>query len=220
MTSEYQMWLTHNGESEKLRFPVLPETLTIKNGSANKSINISGLGEVVIKQDPLALVIEFDCFFPAASFPGVQVDELTPPEILKKKIMDWKNSDKPVHFLITGTDINMFCTIENFPCHEEGGDVGTVYYSLGLKEYRETTARQVKVDAATKTATVSPATPARPDNRVEEKTYKVVKGDTLCKIAKKFLGSSSKYMQLYNLNKDKIKNPNLIYVGQVLRLPT
>ena len=33
------------------------------------------------------------------------------------------------------------------------------------------------------------------------------------------LGSGSRYTEIYNLNKDKIKNPNLIYAGQVLRIP-
>lgn len=36
---------------------------------------------------------------------------------------------------------------------------------------------------------------------------------------KSLLGSGSRYTEIYNLNKDKIKNPNLIYPGQVLRIP-
>ena len=47
-------------------------------------------------------------------------------------------------------------------------------------------------------------------------TYTVKKGDTLSEIAKKYLGSASKYKQLAALN--NIKNPNLIYVGQVIKL--
>lgn len=220
MSSKYQIWLTHNNESEKLRFPVLPESFMVKNGSLNKSVTISGLGEVVIKQDRPALIITFSSFFPATPFPGVQFDGLTSPEALKEKIMSWKNSDKPSHFLVTGTGINMHCTIEDFPCTEQGGDVGSLHYTLVLKEYREVSARQVKVETSTKKATLPPATPTRTDNRVEEKTHTVVKGDCLWNIAAKYLGSGSRYTEIAALNADKIKNPNLIYPGQVLKLPT
>jgi len=49
--------------------------------------------------------------------------------------------------------------------------------------------------------------------------YTVVKGDCLWKIAEKELGDGRRYIEIYNLNRDKIKNPDLIYVGQKLILP-
>lgn len=45
------------------------------------------------------------------------------------------------------------------------------------------------------------------------------KGDCLWNIAKLFLGDGSRWREIYNLNTDKIVNPNLIYPGQVLTLP-
>lgn len=217
MSSEYQMWLTHNGEREKLRFPVLPDIIKVGNGSMNKSVDVAGLGEIVIKQDRPALTIEFSCFFPAGSFPGIQVSSITPPKTLKQKVEKWKNSYKPAHFILTGTDFNMFCTIENFPCIEKGGDVGTIHYTLALKEYREVSARQIKV--SNNTASVPPETPTRTDNREQPKTYTVVAGDCLTIIAKRVLGNGSRYTEIYELNRDIISNPNLIYPGQVLKLP-
>ena len=47
-------------------------------------------------------------------------------------------------------------------------------------------------------------------------THKVVKGDTLWGIAEKYLGSGTKYTQLAAIN--DIPNPDLIYVGQVIKL--
>jgi nucleoid-associated protein YgaU len=49
--------------------------------------------------------------------------------------------------------------------------------------------------------------------------YAVQSGDTLSKIAKKHLGSSDKYMALFHANKDVLKNPDLIKVGQKLKIP-
>lgn len=50
-------------------------------------------------------------------------------------------------------------------------------------------------------------------------TYTVVKGDCLWIIAKKYLGDGRRYIEIYELNKDIIKNPNLIYISQVLKIP-
>lgn len=49
--------------------------------------------------------------------------------------------------------------------------------------------------------------------------YTVQKGDSLWKIAHEKLGSGQKRNEIYNANKDTVKNPNRIYVGQVLHIP-
>lgn len=49
-------------------------------------------------------------------------------------------------------------------------------------------------------------------------TYTVVSGDTLSLIAKNKLGDSNKWIVIFNLNRDVIKNPNLIKPGQSLKL--
>ena len=50
-------------------------------------------------------------------------------------------------------------------------------------------------------------------------TYTVKAGDTLWSIAKRFYGSGFKWGDIYNANYDVIKNPRMIYVGQVLLIP-
>lgn len=50
--------------------------------------------------------------------------------------------------------------------------------------------------------------------------YHTVKsGDTLSAIAKKFLGSASRYMDIFNVNKDQLSDPDKIKVGQKLVIP-
>ena len=51
------------------------------------------------------------------------------------------------------------------------------------------------------------------------RTYTVVAGDSLSKIAKRELGDATKWNAIYEANRDKIKNPDLIHPGQVLTLP-
>ena len=50
-------------------------------------------------------------------------------------------------------------------------------------------------------------------------TYVVWKGDCLWSISEKHLGSGYRWKEIYELNRDQIKDPNLIYPGQELELP-
>ena len=67
MNTKYQMWITYNAEAEKLRIPVLPEKITVSIGSNNSSVDLVGLGEVVIKQARPAFQFSFDSFFPSTT---------------------------------------------------------------------------------------------------------------------------------------------------------
>ena len=49
--------------------------------------------------------------------------------------------------------------------------------------------------------------------------YTVQRGDSLWKIAKEQLGSGTRWYEIYEANRDAIRDPNLIYAGQVLQLP-
>lgn len=219
MSIKYQMWLTYNAEKEKIQLPVLPTSFKVKNGSNNDSVNVAGLGEIIIMQSRPALQFSFSSFFPAAKFPGLQVSSITKPLTLIEKINSWKASKKPIHFIATACGIDLYATIENFDYSEEGGDPGTYQYSITLKEYREITVRQVKVNIPKATATVKKEQP-RVDNTVQPKTYTVKSGDCLWNIAKKFYGNGSRYTEIYNANKGVIGgNPNLIYPGQVFTIP-
>jgi nucleoid-associated protein YgaU len=50
-------------------------------------------------------------------------------------------------------------------------------------------------------------------------TYVVVKGDSLSKIAQHAYGDGKRWRKIYEANKDVIKDPDLIYPGQSLRIP-
>ncbi|MDE6931924.1 MAG: LysM peptidoglycan-binding domain-containing protein, partial [Oscillospiraceae bacterium] len=72
---------------------------------------------------------------------------------------------------------------------------------------------------------VKPEEPAPAQPAPEEKpagsanTYEVVKGDCLWNIAQKFYGTGAEWTTIYEANKDTIKNPDQIWVGQILVIP-
>ena len=49
--------------------------------------------------------------------------------------------------------------------------------------------------------------------------YEVVSGDTLWKISEKLFGKGNLYMQIFEANKDQLDNPDVIKVGQQLKMP-
>ena len=53
----------------------------------------------------------------------------------------------------------------------------------------------------------------------QPQSYTVQSGDSLSKIAKHVYGDADKWHAIYDANRDKIKNPDLIQPGQVLTLP-
>jgi nucleoid-associated protein YgaU len=53
----------------------------------------------------------------------------------------------------------------------------------------------------------------------EPRTYVVKKGDSLSKIAKQFYGDMKLWKKIFEANRDKISNPDLIRPGQKLVIP-
>jgi nucleoid-associated protein YgaU len=51
------------------------------------------------------------------------------------------------------------------------------------------------------------------------RTYVVVSGDSLSKIAKHEYGDARKWPKIYEANRNIIKDPDLIHPGQELRIP-
>lgn len=64
--------------------------------------------------------------------------------------------------------------------------------------------------------------PTRPDydGPIDgSRSYTVQTGDTLGSISRKFYGTSARYMDIYNANRDVMSSPNNVTVGQQLRIP-
>ena len=75
-----------------------------------------------------------------------------------------------------------------------------------------------KATTTTKAATPKAAKPANSAPAVSGKTVTVKLGDTLSELAQQ-LGVKGGWQALYQANTAKVKNPNLIFVGQVLSIP-
>ncbi len=61
--------------------------------------------------------------------------------------------------------------------------------------------------------------PDIPEAAAAAEMYEVKPGDSLSKIAQNFYGDPMKYKMIFAANQPMLKDPNLIYPGQMLRLP-
>jgi nucleoid-associated protein YgaU len=72
------------------------------------------------------------------------------------------------------------------------------------------------------TAPTRPApfpTPTGTSGTTTGKSYTVLAGDSLSKIAKREYGDANAWKRIYDANRDIIKDPDLIYPGQTLKIP-
>lgn len=73
----------------------------------------------------------------------------------------------------------------------------------------------IQVKSAPKTVKRLPAPTAKSVAKKAARSYVIHRGDTLVKIAKR---NDTTWRKLYSLNRDSVRNPNLIYTGNTLRL--
>lgn len=219
----YKIYLGIDEGEEGFILPVLPEKIEISQKGDNKTYNVINLGEVNNINLPLLEDISFESHFPLRvnSFVSIEEKRLMDPDYYVKKIDGWRNNLKKIRFIFTGgpLEINGLFSIENFKYEEHGGEVGDIYYSLELKRYKEYSARKVTQKTTSNGGFVFiPAKEETPPTNPVNTTYTVVKGDTLWHIAKRFLGDGSRYPEIAKLN--NIDNEDLIYPGQVFKIPT
>ena len=96
---------------------------------------------------------------------------------------------------------------------ELGGTVGEEYADP-RGQGRITIVRQTSAEPE------EPAAPEQPDTAPEEAvTYVVAAGDSLWKIALEQYGSGARWSVIYEANQDTIRDPSVIWAGQVLIIP-
>lgn len=217
-----EFWLQKESDS-KFQLPVNPAQYTVTVVHKNTVVNVIQLGDINLIGKTGLREITLSSFFPARvyNFSNNKVDK--DPKDYVNRIEKWRNSGEPIRIIITSI-LNMECTIESFSYGEQDA-TRDIYYTLYLKEYKKPKATPVKKKETSKTDTTKDTTAntsnrtTQPENTNSGKTYTVQRGDSLWKIAKQFYGNGAQHNKIFEANKDKISDPNLIYAGQVLTIP-
>lgn len=207
-----------------IRLPVNPEKMEISKAQTIEKYNVLGLGQVARQTGS-----ELDKYSFEAEIPGslhgyvLTPGGFLPAEIYLRLFEAWRKSNEPVRLVIVndeGVDISTLVLMESLGITENAGEEGDYVVSFGLTEYRPFGMKEVVITATPYTgaqkATVTGN--SRAGSILKPDSHTVVKGDTLWGIAKKYLGDGARYPELVKAN-PQIKNPNLIFVGQVIRIP-
>lgn len=217
---------------DKILLPVAPSKLQVKIKNANKTINLINDGEInIIKKAGLSEV-SFDILIPHVKYPfAVYKNGYRDAKYFLGEIEKLKVNMQPFQFIVSrrkpnGTvlfDTNMKVTLEEYTIKEDAGEGFDVIVTIKLKQYREYSTKTMKITIK-QYKPIAVEVPARPATTAPKpvttsRTYTVKRGDCLWNIAKKYYGKGNQYTKIYNANRDKIKNPNLIYPGQVLTIP-
>ena len=225
-----EFWLQKDNDS-KFQLPVNPSKFTVTVVNKNTVVNVIQLGDINLIGKSGLREVSLSSFFPARVYNFSNMSTEKDPMDYVRRIETWRNAGEPIRVIITGT-INMECTIESFSYGEQDA-TRDIYYTIALKEYRKpkvvtvvnasntggsNTGASSTGASSTEAGTTSTRT-TQPEDTNSGKTYTVKSGDSLWKIAKQFYGNGANYTKIYEANKDKIKNPSLIYAGQVLTIP-
>jgi len=212
----YKLYLAVDDGKEGFNAPLLPDSIKFSDSSSLTSETLVSGIEISTNNVLSLRTVQFDLIF-------TRVNALD-PEVYISMLRRWQEQKKKVRFIYVkdNKDINMLSEISDCPKEEKGGDVGTIYCSIRLTEYRPPEIRKiVYVDAAstqTAAATVTTTT-QRSDNRTIPDTYTFVRGDSLWLVAKKFYGDGNRWPEIAKLNNIQPSQYNNLPVGLVVRLP-
>jgi len=216
-------YLTSKKTGRKIHFPMNPERVSVSTGANMKSYEVIELGEIKFPRGKVPAVVSWEGKLPGEKRSQMSfVKDWRPVGELVDILQEFRDRGDRLQLLITDTAINTEVYLAVFD-HNWGGGFGDCDYRLelvqarDLKIYTDAEWKQQSAKQAVSTANKStrPA-PAKPT------TYTVQPGDSLSKIAKRFLNSATKWPEIYNepSNRKTIgPDPNKIKPGQVLNIP-
>lgn len=205
------------GKNQKVRIPIIPESLENDLEGRFSEYEILKTGEVHVPNGKNLEEYGWECFFPGKARQGSRLihGSWSDPASLNSLMKYWLRSGTELNLNIVGTKLNKEVYISEY--HSEIKLLNDYYYTIKFIE-----ARHISVSSTKRKA------------KTVKKKVKVKKGDTLQKLAKKYLGSKKKYKTIYNANKKVIdarnkkerkKHPKkkiskyTIYKGQTLVIP-
>lgn len=210
-----EIWLRQANNT--FRFPVIPSSFEINGSATINTSNILSVGDIAVFGGLGLKNIELSSFFPNQEYSFCNYNGFPKPYDCVNLIESWMREGYILRFIITETNINFECIIADFNYREQDYS-RDVYFTLSLKEYRRIQISKVNINNDEKLSSEKNI-PLTKGFDTKQKTHKVVEGDTLFKIVKKYYGNGDLWQKIYKANEDKIKDPSVIKNGWILIIP-
>ena len=212
-------------DNDKIRFPVVPPSIGVNRSNNIDAESVIKLGEVPIFNGTALKTIEFTSFFPNQEYSFCDYTGFMKPYEFSEKIQKWIYEGKPLRVIVTDSPTNMQCLIQQFDTVEQDG-TRDLYFTLNLLEYRPIEVPNLSSsntsNNSNNTQNTSRPSETNTNSSNQQKTHKVVKGDCLYDIAKKYYGNGNLYPKIKEANKSKypsLAKNNIIQVKWELIIP-
>ena len=213
-------------DNDKIRFPVVPSSIGVNRSNNIDTQAVLKLGEVPIFNGTSLKTIELTSFFPNQEYSFCDYVGFMKPYEFSDKIQKWLYEGKPLRIIVTDSPTNMQCLIQQFDTVEQDG-TRDLYFTLNLLEYRPIEVPNLSNNNQSNNSNNSqnisrPSENNDSSNSNQQKTHKVVKGDSLWAIAQKYYGKGSLYPKIKEANKTKypsLAKNNIIYPNWELIIP-
>lgn len=215
---------------DDMLLPLPPQKIPIKYPGQNKSTTLINGEEINLIRPPGLAEITIDVVIPQMNYPSAVWDgSINDVEDFLDHLHDLKESGDPFEFIVIRDgpgrndffDTNIDVTLEDYKVSDDVKEGFDLVVSLTMKEYKSygTKIMNFVIVEDQPVPEAEEPEPQRPAEVPAAKTYTVQKGDCLTVIAKRQLGNGTRWREIYDLNRDKISNPNMIQIGWVLTLP-
>lgn len=204
--------LVLSGDSNSVTFPIAPASFDVENSYNNSVVNVNSLGDINMIGKRGLKTLTFSSFFPAQYYGWETNYPSDEPYAACQKIDDMAQSGQACTISISGTSVNMPCTIENFKYGEHDG-TGDVYFSISLKEYRYIMPETDQINDVT-------GLKSRVSETVQENSFVAVAGndtmDNAAKAIRRNMSIAKQATNRINLYKAMVKSGG-IDVGTVIQ---
>lgn len=191
--------------------PVTPPDFTVAEGRSVETLDMTDTGQVNLPGLRQLFNERMEFLLPSSDRNYTTGGWTGEPYAVVDRLVEWSNSGDVLRFIVTDTPVNLPVLLSPVE-HGQRDGTGDVYVTLELRQYRELAEESTEVNPDTGNKGRAPA-----QEKKEESSYTVAKGDTLWGICRRTYGDGALAWKLAEAN--GIKNANLIYPGQVVKLP-
>lgn len=221
----------------KVLLPVTPSSIKTEIDNKNKTIELINEGEVNVLKNAGLTKITFSLLLPNVQYSFARYpDGFKNAAYYLKVLEDYKVERKPFQFILTrilptGNVLfytNLKVSLESYTIEDDVSEGFDTKVSITLKQYKAYGTKTVSI--ASQVGTVLKRDAGAGADTAATK-YIIVKGDTLWNIAKLKLGNGSRWVEIYNTNKEVIEstarergkggsnNGQWIFPGTVIIIP-